>query len=173
MSKQKIVSIIEGAIIIALGVLVAIFGPDPVLDTYVGIVSIVFGAALLLASIIGYTQTKLLALSGLVLACVAISLGTGLLLNENGITLGWIFPILVYALLGLGVALIIYGAFLLGKKFLFTGIGQVVIGVLLVVFSILYILVPDFRTAFWIIVGILIALYGVFFIISAFLVKKK
>ena len=173
MSKQKIITIIEGAIIIALGVLVAIFGPAPVLDTYVGIVSIVFGAALLIASIIGYAQTKLLGLPGLVLACVAISLGIGLLLNENGISLGFIFPILVYALLGLGVALIIYGAFLLGKKFLFTGIGQVVIGVLLVVFSLLYILVPDFRNAFWIIVGILIALYGVFFIISAFLVKKK
>ena len=172
MSKQKILAIVEGALIIALGVLIAIFGPVAVLDTYVGIVCLVLGGALLIANIVAYADTKLIALPGLILTFVLISVGIGLVV-PNFLSLGMVFLFLVFALIGLGVALMLYGAFIISKKFLFTGVGQVVIGALLVVFSFLYLFVPEFRTAFWIIIGILIALYGVFFIISAFLVKKK
>ncbi len=172
MSKQKIFAIIEGAIIIAIGVLIAIFGPDTVLDTYFGIVAIVLGAALLLANIVTFADTKAMLLPGVVLGFVLISIGIGLVV-PGYLSLGMIFEFLVFALIGVGFGLMVYGGYLVSKKFLFTGVGQIVIGALLVIFGFLYIFVPDFRHAFWIIVGILIALYGVFFIISAFLVKKK
>ena len=84
-----------------------------------------------------------------------------------------VFNFLIFALIGFGVALMVYGAFLISKKFLFTGVGEIVIGALLVIFSFLYIFIPEFRDAFWIIIGVLIAIYGVFFIVSAFLEKKK
>lgn len=172
MSKQKILAIVEGALIIALGVLIAIFGPVAVLDTYVGIVCLVLGGALLIANIVTYADTKLIALPGLILTFVLISVGIGLVV-PNFLSLGMVFLFLVFALIGLGVALMLYGAFIISKKFIFTGVGQIVIGALLVVFSFLYLFVPEFQDAFWIIIGILIALYGVFFVISAFLVKKK
>ena len=172
MSKQKLFAIIEGAIIIALGILIAIYGPVAVLDTYVGIVAIVLGAALLIASIVSYSDTKALVFSGVALGFVLISVGIGLLV-PGYLSLGILFLFLVFALIGLGVALMVYGSYLISKKFLFTGVGQIVIGALLVVFSFLYLFVPEFQDAFWIIVGILIALYGVFFIVAAFLEKKK
>ena len=172
MTKQKLFAIIEGAIIIALGILIAIFGPVTVLDTYVGIVCLVLGVALLIASIVSYADTKTLALPGLSLGFILISFGIGLLV-PGFLSLGMVFLFLVFALIGLGVALIVYGAYMLSKKFVFTGIGQIVIGVLLVVFCFLYLFVEEFRTAFWIIIGVLIAIYGVFFIIGALLEKKK
>lgn len=172
MSKQKIFAIIEGAIIIALGVLIAIFGPVPVLDTYVGIVAIVLGVALLIASVVSYANNKTLLLPGLALGFILISVGIGLVVNGY-LSLGMVFLFLVFALIGLGVALMVYGGYMISKKFLFTGVGQIVIGALLVVFSFLYLFVPEFQDAFWIIVGILIAIYGVFFIVAAFLDKKK
>ena len=172
MSKQKIFAIIEGAIIIALGVLIAIYGPVAVLDTYVGIVCLVLGVALLIAHVVTYADTKALALPGLALGFILISTGIGLLV-PGYLSLGMVFLFLVFALIGVGVALMVYGGYLISKKFLFTGVGEIVIGALLVVFCFLYLFVEEFRTAFWIIIGILIALYGVFFIISAFLEKKK
>ena len=172
MTKQKLFAIIEGAIIVALGVLIAIYGPVTVLDTYVGIVAIVLGVALLIANIATYADSKALALPGLALAFVLISCGIGLVI-PGYLSLGMVFNFLIFALIGLGVDLMVYGAFLISKKFLFTGVGEIVIGALLVVFSFLYIFVPEFRDAFWIIIGVLIAIYGVFFIVSAFLEKKK
>ena len=161
MSKQKIFAIIEGAIIIALGVLIAIYGPVAVLDTYVGIVALVLGGALLIANIVSYADTKALALPGVILAFVLISVGIGLVV-PGYLSLGMVF-----------LFLMVYGGYLISKKFIFTGVGQIVVGVLLVVFSFLYLFVPEFQDAFWIIIGILIAIYGVFFIVAAFLDKKK
>ncbi len=172
MTKQKIFAVIEGLIIAALGILIAIYGPVAVLDTYVGIVCLVLGAALLIANIVTYADSKVLMLPGVILTFVLISIGIGLVV-PGYLSLGVIFTFLVFALIGLGVALMVYGGYLITKKFLFTGVGEIVIGALLVVFSFLYLFVPEFNDAFWIIVGILIAIYGVFFIVAALVEKKK
>ena len=171
MTKQKIFAVVEGLIIAALGVLIAIYGPVPVLDTYVAIVCLVLGAALLIASIVTYADTKVLAFPPMCMAVILIALGATLL--TDWLSLAVLVNFLIIVLMGLGFALILYGFYLISKKMLFTGVGEIVIGALLVVFSFLYIFVPDFRQAFWIIVGILIAIYGVFYIVAALVEKKK
>ncbi len=172
MTKQKIFTIIEGAIIIALGILIAIYGPESVLDMYAGIVCIVLGAAILIADIVTYANNKTLMLPSVVLPFVLISIGIGLVINGY-LSLSAIFGFLIFALIGIGVALMICGGYLISKKSVVLGVGEIVIGALLVVFSFLYLFVPEFKNAFWIIVGILVALSGVLFIIGAFLDKKK
>jgi len=79
---------------------------------------------------------------------------------------------LVIALLGLGIGLILTGIYCLSKKLLFNGIGQLVVGALMVTFVIIYKTVPDFAQAFWIIIGVLVAVYGALVIISALISKK-
>ena len=171
MTKQKIFAVIEGLIIAALGVLIAIYGPVPVLDTYVAIVCLVLGVAILIASIVTYADSKALAFPPLCMAVILVAIGATLL--TDWLSLAVLVNFLIIVLMGLGFALILYGFYLVSKKMLFTGVGQIVIGALLVTFSFLYIFVPDFRKAFWIIVGILIAIYGVFYIVAALVEKKK
>ena len=171
MTKQKIFAVIEGLIIAALGVLIAIYGPVPVLDTYVAIVCLVLGVAILIANIVTYADSKVLAFGPTCMAVVLVAVGATLL--TDWLSLAVLVNFLIIILMGLGFALMIYGAYLISKKLLFTGVGEIVIGALLVVFSFLYIFVPDFRNAFWIIVGVLIAIYGVFYIVAALVEKKK
>ena len=75
--------------------------------------------------------------------------------------------------MGLGIGLILAGAYCVSKKLVFNGVGQIVIGALMVTFVDIYKTVPDFAKAFWIIIGILVAIYGALVIVSALIDKKK
>ena len=169
MSKNKLLGVIEGAIIVALGVLIAIFGFGAV-DLYFAIASTVVGAALLGVSIYGMSKNSLdvgvLALSG-----VLIAIGVGLFTHY--ISFGILINLIVIAILGFGAALIIYGIYLIAKKYPVYGTLVLIIGVVLVTLSILYICLADFRNVFWIIVGIVIALYGVLYIVAVLTERKS
>ena len=80
--------------------------------------------------------------------------------------------VLVYLLIALGGALVIYGAYSAAKINGFYGIGQIVLGAVAITIGILYLLVPEFNAVFWIIVGVLIAVYGVLLLITALAGKK-
>ena len=169
MSKNKLLGVIEGAIIVALGVLIAIFGFGAV-DLYFAIASTVVGAALLGVSIYGMSKNSLdvgvLALSG-----VLIAIGVGLFTHY--ISFGILINLIVIAILGFGAALIIYGIYLIAKKYPVYGTLVLIIGVVLVTLSILYICLADFRNVLWIIVGIVIALYGVLYIVAVLTERKS
>lgn len=169
MNKEKLLGILEGAVIIALGVLIAIFGFATVVDVYFGVVACVVGAALLGVSI--YAMTKKELTFGLLgLGAILIAIGVGLLVHQ--LSFGVLIGFMVYAILGFGAALIIYGIYLLARKYTIYGVLVLVIGILLVTFSILYLTVPEFQQAFWIAVGISIALYGVLYIVFILTDKK-
>ena len=169
MTKNKLLCVIEGAIIVALGVLIAIFGFGAV-DLYFAIASTVVGAALLGVSIYGMSKNSLdvgvLALSG-----VLIAIGVGLFTHY--ISFGILINLIVIAILGFGAALIIYGIYLIAKKYPVYGTLVLIIGVVLVTLSVLYICLADFRNVFWIIVGIVIALYGVLYIVAVLTERKS
>ena len=169
MSKNKLLGVIEGAIIVALGILIAIFGFGAV-DLYFAIASTVVGAALLGVSIYGMSKNSLdvgvLALSG-----VLIAIGVGLFTRY--ISFGILINLIVIAILGFGAALIIYGIYLIAKKYPVYGTLVLIIGVVLVTLSVLYICLADFRNVFWIIVGIVIALYGVLYIVAVLTERKS
>ena len=74
-------------------------------------------------------------------------------------------------MIGGGAGLVLVGCYALVKKDTFGGAMNIVIGVAAITLAVLYITVEGFRDAFWIIVGILVAIYGVLEIIRAFLKK--
>ena len=168
MNKNKLLGVIEGAIIVAFGILIAIFGFGAI-DLYFAIASTVVGAALLGVSIYGMSKNSLdvgvLALSG-----VLIAIGVGLFTHY--ISFGILINLIVIAILGFGAALIIYGIYLVAKKYPVYGTLVLIIGVVLVTLSVLYICLADFRNVFWIIVGIVIALYGVLYIVAVLTERK-
>lgn len=169
MDKNKLLGILEGAVIIALGVLIAIFGFATVVDIYFGIVAIIVGAALLGVSI--YSMIKKALTFGLLgLGTILIAIGIGLLVHQ--LSFGVLIPFVVFAVLGYGAALIIYGIYLLARKYTIYGVLVLIIGILLVTFAVLYLTVPEFQKAFWIAVGISIALYGVLYIVFILTEKK-
>ena len=58
--SKKVLGIIEGAVVIALGVLIAIFGGQRVMDIYFGVLFVIAGAILLAFGIATLIKTKLL-----------------------------------------------------------------------------------------------------------------
>ena len=129
------------------------------------------GLALLVLAFIGISKKNPLSLSDIILGSILLTVG--ICLFTPWLSFAGLVEILVIALMGLGIGLIISGALCISKKVLFNGIGQVVIGVLMVTFVIIYKTVPDFAQAFWIIIGILVAIYGALVIVSALLLSEK
>ena len=171
MNKDKLMTILEGVIITVLGVLIAVFGISATIDIYFGVTFLVIGVALAVVAIVGLVKSKVLLFGPTFMACALITLGSALF--TEFLSFAGLIAIIVFLLIGLGGALVIYGVYTLLKKNLFYGVGQIVVGAALIALSIVYLLVPDFQTVFWIIVGILVAIYGVLVIVSAFLAKGK
>ena len=88
-----------------------------------------------------------------------VAIGVGLILGK--IDAGVLIGLLVFAVLGGGAGLIVYGVYLLTKKATNIGIINLIVGVAALTLAILYLAVAGFAQAFWIIVGILIAVYGI------------
>lgn len=169
MNKNKLLNIIEGAVIVALGVLVAVFGGGEVVDIYFGISATVIGAALLGVSIYALVK-KQLAFATLSLGAILIAIGVGLFTDYLSFTM--LINIVVVAIIGLGAALVIYGIYQIANKETLFGTLLIVVGAILVTLATLFITIAEFRTAFWIIIGVVIALYGVLYIVLAVLDKK-
>ena len=163
--------ILEGAILVALGIIIAICGVGEAIDIYFGIILTVAGLALLVLAFLGLSKKDPTSLVDVILGSILLTIG--ICLFTPWLSFGGLVDILVIALMGLGVGLIITGAICVSKKLLFNGIGQIVVGVLMVTFVIIYKVNPDFAKAFWIIIGILVAIYGAFVIATAFISQKK
>ena len=132
--------------------------------------SLIAGVILLTLSVVSLVRKEPLLFSNLFLGTSLVVVAI-FLLARFYISFGLFINLLVLLLLGLG--LILYGVYVLAKVSLFYGIGQIVVGAAFIVFSCLYIWVPEFATAFWIIVGVLVALYGLIFLLSAIFDKKN
>ena len=170
MSKEKLLKIIEAVFIIALGILVAVCGGGKALDIYLAIVATVVGVAFLALSFAGLATKKELLLAPLCVATIAITFAVALF--AGWISFGLLIWVLVYLIIGVGAALIIHGIYLLYKKLYVMGLVEVIVGAGAATIAILFILVEEFRVAFWIILGVLIAIYGVFYLVSTLMEKK-
>ena len=172
MKKEKLTQVLVGAIMVALGILVAIFGTEA-FDLYFGILATAAGAVLLAYAIFLLTKKQKLSASIFILPCVLLTFGICLLIPGGPISFGMLVNVIVVLVLGLGAGLIFYGVYLIAKKATLNGVINLVIGAAAVTLSILYLTVPEFAKAFWIIVGIVIALYGVLEIVDAFIEKTS
>lgn len=171
--KEKYIRIIAAVILIAMGVIVAVCGAGAALDLYFGIGCLVTGAVLVVLNVVGLAKNKQVTFAQLFTSTCFVVIGISLLFTHY-VSFEMLVNLFVLLVLGLGVALMLYGIFtiVLSKKLPY-GIVQLVLGLALVVLTIVYLNVADFRRVFWIIAGIVIAVYGVLELILALTSKKK
>ena len=170
MKKEKIIQVLLGIAIIVLGVLVAIYGPTSVLNLYFGIAACAVGGAYVIYGVFLLSKKLSVPAFAFVAGGALVSIGIGFLVGH--ISTDVLVQLIVFALLGAGAGLILYGIYLLGKKINFVSVSITVFGVATLTFAILYLAVPKFREVFWIIIGILIALYGLYTIVMLFIKKR-
>ena len=169
--NNKLVQVLEGAVLVALGIIIAICGIGSAIDLYFGIIFTIAGACLLVLGFTGLSKKNTEGLSDVILGAVLLTIG--ICLFTPWLSFGALVEILVIALMGLGFGLILTGAYFVSHKAIFNGVGQIVVGALMVTFVIIYKVNPDFAKAFWIIIGVLVAVYGALVIVSALINKKK
>ena len=169
--NKKIMTILQGAGLIVLGILLACFGGQAVLDTYFGIIFLITGIALCAFCVLALIKTKSL-LFGFLFGAVAFTL-LGIFLLAKKYTFNYFVYTIIILIIAGGIALTLYGIYTIAKFSLFYGIGQIVVGAVAAVLGFLYIFNADFYKVFWIIVGVLVALYGLFYLIGAFVGKKE
>lgn len=159
--NKKLVAIIEGALLIVIGVLIAVFGGGEVMDIVFGVLFVVSGAALSALACLTTVKTKVLPLGITFAALASLFFGILCLISKASV-----MPVVGYAMIasvGLGAALFLKGLHvLIVRKLVFTGVGQMVIGAAVTVVASLYLFVPEFYSVFWIIVGVLVAVYGAY-----------
>lgn len=168
MENKKLLAIIEGIATITLGVLIAIFGTKT-LGLYFGIMLIVASAGLLAMCILSLVKTK--ELEFIPVAGFAVALAFGILLVVHPELVEFFIVLFVYFLIAFGGAMVVYGIYQIVKRFFVFGAGEITLGAVVITLGILYLTVASFRVAFWIIVGVVVALSGVFLIVAAFLNK--
>ena len=163
MKNEQVANILEGAIIVVLGVLIAVVGIGQAVDIYFGVLFTAVGGLLALFLLYLAIKDKLLPI-GLTLISGA-SLAVGIALFTHYLSFAMLVNILIMVVLGIGGALMFYGLWFAVKKNVPYGVVTLVIGAGIVTLVALYLNIPDFAKAFWIIVGILVALYGALLIV--------
>lgn len=169
--KKKLANVIEGSLIILFGILVAIFGGVAVVDVYLGILALVAGALFAAIAIAKLVKEKILPVPETLYGCACIGIGIGLL--SHYLSVGVLINIIVILILSFGTGLILLGVYSICKKALSYGIMQIILGAICITLGLLYIFVDGFAQAFWIIVGIVIALFGILFVVGQFVDLKK
>lgn len=168
--NDKTKTIIEGLLLLVFGILIAVTGIGTVVDICFGIAFCVGGISMLAFG--GYAIGHKSGLSAPWLILGVTLLTIGITLFTPYLSLAALVQFIVIAILGFGIGLIIQGIIDLVRKATLLGVTRLVVGVALVTLAILYLTIPDFQKVFWIIVGILIAVYGALVFISA-LVKPR
>lgn len=160
MKNKKLIGVLEGLFVVVLGILIAVCGIDLTVNLYFGILAMISGVVLLGFSCFIAFNKKPLAFGLVALGGGLVSLAIGLFIGK--VSLAALIPVLVFLLLGVGAGLMLYGIYSIVRVNTFYGVGQLVIGGAVVTLTICYFAVNGFATFFWIIVGILVAVYGAF-----------
>ena len=169
--KEKLAGILEAVVIIAFGIIIAIFGGGTALDLYFAIVALVAGVILLMVNVYTLVKVKELNFGLVFLASALITVGVAILAQK--LSFAVLIPLMAFLLLGLGIALVLYGIFVAVRKNLFYGVGQIVVGAILVTLVIIFLTVPEFAHAFWIILGVVLAVYGVLLLVFTLMGKSE
>ena len=170
MKNVDLTKLISGIVAVVVGILIAVLGIGNVMNTYLAILAIVSGSALLIYGFYFLYTKKMLPLPPLALGGALIAIGVGVFTNY--ISFEVLIYILVFSLFGVGGALVVFGVYLAAKRNAALGIGFIVIGGALIALAACYLAFPDFQKVFWIITGILIAVSGALDIVYAFVQKK-
>ena len=171
MEKKKVYAIIEALGLIVLGVLIAAFGGQSVIDTYFGIILVAGGAFVICVCLYDLIKTKLMLFSPLFLGTAALLVGIFILTGKY--SFAYFLYTLILLIIAGGIALIFYGIYTISRRATLYGVVQIVVGTVVATLGFLYIFAPKFQTAFWIVAGIVLALYGVFYLVETLFDKKR
>ncbi len=161
--NKKIITVFEGLATVVLGVLIAIFGTQT-LATYFGILFLVSGAGFLVVSITGLAKLKTLVFGAVLAFTTLVLFGVLLLIHPE--LLEFFIVLFVYFIIALGGALFLHGIYFMIKHNVIYGIGQMTLGAIAVVLGVLYLTIAGFRAAFWVVIGVVVALYGVLLVVD-------
>lgn len=169
--KEKYVRIIAAIIVIATGIMIAICGAGQTLDLYLGITAIVAGSVLTILNLALAFTSKKMAFPMLFLSVTLIAIGIAFFTHY--ISFAVLVNVLVLATLGLGIALMVFGLFvMIASKKIPYGVVMMVLGAAVVTVVVIYLNVAEFRKAFWIITGVVIAVYGAVELVIALIPPK-
>ena len=170
MKNEKLIGVLRGALVVVLGILIAILGGVKVVDIYFGVVAAVLGLAYLAMAFYGARKKKEVLVSSLVLGGALVAISVGLFVGY--ISFGQLVNLLVIAILGAGVGLMLYSFYLLIKKNTTGGLILLIIGLIFVLLPVLFLTVSGFAKFFWVLVGVIVAISGVIMIVDEFRKKK-
>ncbi len=171
MSKSKAYSIVEGILLIIIGILMACSIVEPsILNYLLGGVALIFGLFLFIKCATESSKVNLL-LPGSMLSAVLVALGIELMINYFDFV-GLLTHVIVLAILAIGIVFILDSIIKFVNKNTKTGVVELLIGAILITFAILLMTINEIYSYLWVITGILICIYGVYYLAYA-LVKRK
>lgn len=171
MSKSKAYSIVEGILLIIIGILMACSIVEPsILNYLLGGVALIFGLFLFIKCATESSKVNLL-LPGSMLSAVLVALGIGLMINYFDFV-GLLTHVIVLAILAIGIVFILDSIIKFVNKHTKIGVIELLIGAILIIFAILLMTINEIYSYLWVITGILICIYGVYYLAYA-LVKRK
>lgn len=171
MTNKKFIAILEGIVILVLGILIAVLGVNDVMNNYIAIVFIIIGTCLV--SFSGYLlfRRQPLPFAPLALGAALITIAIGVFVGY--VNFAMLINIIHFALTGAGAALICYGIFTAVKYNGPYGMAQSLMGGAIFALCLCYYFIADFKGPFWVIVGIVIAIVGGLSIIFAIFDKNN
>lgn len=170
MTKEKIFLLIEGILYLVFGVLIAcsIINFTELADIFIGISLLFIGIILIFDSYIKAGSFKAIILPTAIIG--GIFIGVGITLFTDTLTIaGDILTIVKIAIICAGSIITIDGILKLVSKLLLSGLSELLIGAILILIGCLRMFNADFNTFMWVAIGIVIAIYGILEIISAFI----
>lgn len=168
--RKKLISVFECVLTIVIGVLIAVFGTKAV-NMYFGILFIISGAAALAFECYLFITAKKMTFGPTFGGAALIVVGSFLVAEK--LSVDYFVYLAIIVLLAFGAALLIYGTYYAAKVNGAYGCGLIVIGAGALVVSILCLTDTLKQEAFWIIVGVLVALCGLCALVKLFVDKKK
>lgn len=172
MSKQKAYTLVESILFIIIGILIACSIIQP------SIVNIIIGIAVLIMGIFSFTKSlsesskRTLLVPGALWGTVLIGVSIAMLANKLDIQTP-LTMIIKVAIISVGTLTLIDAVIKLIKKHQTAGISELVVALILIALGLMLLLWAEFGNYLWVIFGALLAILGVYMLITTIIKLSK
>lgn len=166
MSIYKIISLVNYALTVAIGILLIFAAIFNFIPQSLGGIMIAYGVIGLVPIVVNLIKKKEISLIDFSYPFIFAVIG--IVIYFSVLDLTFVIKLIVLVVLGICLGMIIYGIYLIfAKKKILKGILLGVLGVLLIPDAILYFAIETYDNGFWIVLGAFLAIYNlVYFIIE-------
>lgn len=172
MSKQKAYTLVESILFIIIGILIAC----SIIDT--SIVNILVGIAVLILGIFFFTKSlsdsskSTLLVPGALWGTVLIGVSIAMFARELDLV-NPLKTIVEVAILSIGALVLIDALIKLFKNHQTAGISELIVAIILIALGLMLLLWADFEKYLWVIFGVLLAVLGVYMLITTIIKLSK